>query len=107
MANRNSAVPLHSQTVQQTLQRLTSFFPFWRSRPQPQLRLCENLPLGERRFLSVVEFGRQKFLVGGTASSLAALAVLPAGPDCPRDCEEDVPTWKSVDGELVRALRHG
>jgi len=42
-----------------------------------QLRLCENLQLGDRRFLSIIEFGKQRFLLGGTATSLAILATLP------------------------------
>jgi flagellar biogenesis protein FliO len=54
-----------------------------------RLRLCESLPLGERRFVAVVEFERSRFLVGGTSGSLVLLAtlgnereelVLPANP---------------------------
>jgi flagellar biogenesis protein FliO len=53
----------------------------WGSRPQRQLRLCETLGLGERRFLAVVEFEQQRFLIAGTASSVALLAELPAPPE--------------------------
>jgi len=38
--------------------------------------LCESLPLGERRFVAVVEFDRERFLLGGTASSLVLLSRL-------------------------------
>jgi flagellar biogenesis protein FliO len=38
------------------------------------------LPLGERRFVAVVEFERSRFLVGGTTSSLVLLARLGSGP---------------------------
>jgi hypothetical protein len=41
-----------------------------------RLRLCESLPLGERRFVAVVEFERSRFLVGGTPASLVLLARL-------------------------------
>ena len=41
-----------------------------------RLRLCESLPLGDRRFVAVVEFDRSRFLVGGTPASLALLARL-------------------------------
>lgn len=41
-----------------------------------RLRLCESLPLGERRFIAVVEFEQSRFLVGGTSSSLVLLARL-------------------------------
>jgi flagellar biogenesis protein FliO len=44
-----------------------------------RLRVCETLSLGERRFLAVIEFDRQEFLVGGTGSSLEVLARLDDG----------------------------
>jgi flagellar biogenesis protein FliO len=91
--------------------RACSAFPalgrLWRTRPPRQLRVCENLALGEKRFLSVVEFGQRKFLVGGTGNSLAMLAVLSgpgqvkgAGPDAAS--EESSPLWEFVGGEMVR-----
>jgi hypothetical protein len=46
-----------------------------RSRPR-RLRLAETLPLGDRRFVAVVEFDGSRFLLGGTASSLVLLARL-------------------------------
>lgn len=80
----------------------------WRSRPQPQLRLCESLALGEHRFVSVIEFDTAKFLVGGTGNSLAILAVLstPSAPTRAWEKEEkegsqdEVPTWKFVGRDL-------
>jgi flagellar biogenesis protein FliO len=42
-----------------------------------QLRLRESLALGERRFVAVVEFEQQRFLIGGTSSSVALLSQLP------------------------------
>lgn len=50
------------------------------SRRAPRrLRLCESLPLGERRFVAVVEFEQARFLVGGTPSSLVLLSRLEDG----------------------------
>jgi flagellar biogenesis protein FliO len=47
------------------------------SRRTPRhLRLCESLPLGDRRFVAVVEVDRERFLLGGTPSSLVLLARL-------------------------------
>lgn len=40
------------------------------------LRLCASLPLGERRFVAVVEFEKERFLVGGTPASLVLLSRL-------------------------------
>jgi flagellar biogenesis protein FliO len=48
-------------------------------RPPKRLRLCESLPLGERRFVAVVEFDRERFLVGGTAASMVLLSRLADG----------------------------
>jgi len=48
-----------------------------RSHPSRQLRLQETLALGERRFLAVIEFERQKFLIAGTGNSVAMLTPLP------------------------------
>ena len=44
-----------------------------------RLRVCETLSLGERRFLAIIEFDRQEFLVGGSGNSLELLARLQDG----------------------------
>jgi|HubBroStandDraft_1064217.scaffolds.fasta_scaffold595535_2 hypothetical protein len=41
-----------------------------------RLRLCESLPLGDHRFVAVVEFEQARFLLGGTPASLVLLARL-------------------------------
>ena len=54
----------------------------WRAvatRKTRRLRVCETLSLGERRFLAVIEFDHQEFLVGGTGNSLELLAQLQGG----------------------------
>jgi len=104
MSSRRLMPQFHG--MRQAVQRLMTLLPSWHPRPQRRLRLCENLQLGDRRFLSVVEFGQQQFLVGGTANSLAMLAVLRSQTDC-HPQEEDLPVWKCVDGELVREVEHG
>lgn len=58
------------------------------SRRSPKsLRLCASLPLGERRFVAVVEFEQARFLVGGTSSSLVLLSRL---RDCGSGAEEEI-----------------
>jgi hypothetical protein len=60
----------------------TQMHLWWRrialwAHPEPRrLRLCESLPLGERRFVAVIEFEKARYLVGGTPASLALLAQL-------------------------------
>jgi flagellar biogenesis protein FliO len=41
-----------------------------------RLRLRESLPLGEHRFVAVIEFESRRLLIGGTPSSLVLLAHL-------------------------------
>jgi len=44
-----------------------------------RLRVRETLSLGDRRFVAVIEFDRQEFLVGGSGNSLQLLARLHEG----------------------------
>jgi len=44
-----------------------------------RLRVCESLSLGERRFVAVIEFNQELFLVGGSGNSLSLLARLKDG----------------------------
>jgi len=61
---RNAALALWKQAIRAT------------QRPPRRLRLCENLPLGDRRFVAVIEYEHSRFLVGGTPGSLVLLAQL-------------------------------
>jgi flagellar biogenesis protein FliO len=38
-----------------------------------RLRVCETLSLGEKRFIAVVEYDRQKFLLAGTPQTISLL----------------------------------
>jgi flagellar biogenesis protein FliO len=56
-------------------------------RRERSLRVCETLSLGERRFLMVVQFEQQRFLIGTTSQSISLLqrmdecAALSPGPE--------------------------
>jgi flagellar biogenesis protein FliO len=66
------------------------------SRRTPRrLRLCESLPLGERRFVAVVEFEAARFLLGGTPSSLVLLSRLSDAGERRKD-EEEPASWKTA-----------
>jgi flagellar biogenesis protein FliO len=41
-----------------------------------RLRVNESVSLGEKRFVAVIQFEQQRFLVGGTGTSLSLLAEL-------------------------------
>jgi flagellar biogenesis protein FliO len=60
-----------------------------------RLRLCESLPLGEHRFVAVVEFEAERFLVGGTPSSMVLLSRL---TDCRKQEESLSSTAVSQNG---------
>ncbi|HTS67398.1 MAG TPA: flagellar biosynthetic protein FliO [Terriglobia bacterium] len=49
------------------------------SRRTRRLRVSETLSLGERRFLAVIEFDHQEFLVAGSGNSLQLLARVEGG----------------------------
>ena len=61
---------------------------FWRSliwtslvrragRKRKTLSVCETAALGDRRFISVIQFERQRFLIGSSPSSITLLSKLP------------------------------
>jgi flagellar biogenesis protein FliO len=45
-------------------------------RRERRLRLCEMLSLGEKRFIAVVEYGPDKFLLAGTTQNISLLKKL-------------------------------
>jgi flagellar biosynthesis protein FliO len=70
-------------------------------RPAPKrLRLGESLPLGEHRFVAVVEFDTARFLVGGTSSSLVLLSRLDAEEPAEGNQQDSVP-WKALTTPLL------
>ena len=40
------------------------------------LRLCENLPLGDKRFVAVIQVENERFLIGGPMGSVSLLTRL-------------------------------
>jgi hypothetical protein len=42
-------------------------------RRERRLRLCEMLSLGEKRFIAIVEYGQEKFLLAGTPQNISLL----------------------------------
>ena len=68
--------------------------------------------LGDRRFISVVEYERQKFLIAGTSGSVVMLAALPGEISAREDLNADagnegVPTWVFAGETSVRQLIRG
>jgi flagellar biogenesis protein FliO len=51
----------------------------WLKRKYPvaaekRMRLAENIPLGEKRFVALVTVGNREFLIGGAASNVSLLS---------------------------------
>jgi hypothetical protein len=46
-------------------------------RKRKTLSVCETAALGDRRFVSVIQFERQRFLIGSSPSSITLLSKLP------------------------------
>jgi flagellar biogenesis protein FliO len=67
-------------------------------RQERSLRVCETLSLGERRFLVVVQFGKQKFLLGSTSQSISLLQRLD-------ECTVSSPAFE--DSGTGNSLRNG
>lgn len=47
-----------------------------RTPARKSLRVCENVSLGDKRFLALVQVGEERFLIGGASNSVALLARL-------------------------------
>jgi flagellar biogenesis protein FliO len=43
------------------------------ARRERALRICETLPLGDKRFLAVIQIEGRRFLIGGTNQSISLL----------------------------------
>lgn len=60
-----------------------------------RLRLCETLPLGDRRFVALIQVDDQEFLIGASATNIQLLTQLPPNPSSsalqPRSAGADGP----------------
>ena len=83
VGNPASRRPAHSGLSRSLAIARGGIEAFWRAlvvhaRRRPKLLvLVESSPLGDRRFVSVVQFEQQRFLVGSSPSSVTLLARLP------------------------------
>jgi hypothetical protein len=80
MAGREFRLP---SSIEQTLAALTRAWSWLQRRSKAQrrtrkLRLCESVQLGEKRFVAVIQADGQRFLIGGTSTSVSVLATLPS-----------------------------
>lgn len=64
-------------------------------RAERRLRLCEMLSLGEKRFVAVIEYGADKFVLAGTAQRISLLKSLRTNGD---DASEEETAPRSGQG---------
>lgn len=81
---RNSLVNPIVQFVRAAFSRLTRP-ALWKR--QRDLRICENLSLGNRNFVAVLGYQDHRFLIAGTPTSISLLADL-TSDSALGDCEE-------------------
>ena len=53
------------------------------------LRVCENVSLGEKRFVAVVQVDEERFLIGGSSSSMSLLSRLQEAKTFAADLERE------------------
>jgi flagellar biogenesis protein FliO len=75
LARSTEGKPCHAEAagskLASFLNRITSLASAHRR--ERRLRLCEMLSLGEKRFIAVVEYGQEKFLLAGTPQHISLL----------------------------------
>ena len=78
-AETNSVVPASQAWFARLLGTVRRFLLSVRIRRRERsLRICETLPLGEKRLLAVVQFEGRRFLIGATNQSICLLERLDA-----------------------------
>ncbi len=75
-------------------------------RREKTMKLCETLPLGDRKFLAVVQVERQKFLVASAGNSVSLLATLPCH-DLGQERQAPADQWGGSPLGGLRRIRGG
>lgn len=78
----SQVLPRVEECTQSLLMKAWSVFKWIAQRARAQqarknLRVCESVSLGEKRFVAVVQVDEQRFLIGGSSSSVSMLTRLP------------------------------
>jgi flagellar biogenesis protein FliO len=53
------------------------------------LKVCENVSLGEKRFVAVIQIDDERFLIGGSSSSVSLLTRLQEGKSSAANLERE------------------
>jgi len=64
---------------------------------EKRLRVVENIPLGEKRFVALITVDGREFLIGGGASSVSLLSQWESGTHIPLEDEQTLPMMESFE----------
>lgn len=69
--------------IEHSVARLNEMWKWLQNRSKTQrrnrkLRVCESAQLGDKKFVALIQADGQRFLIGGTSTSVSLLATLPS-----------------------------
>ncbi len=81
VAAKARALPVFGEWSQSWLMRTWSALQWVLRRVKVQharqgLRICQNVSLGDKRFVAVIQVDEERFLIGGSSSSMSLLSRL-------------------------------
>ena len=87
-------IPRRGETGQILLARIWSAFLRMLRRvtvkqARRNLKVCENVSLGEKRFVAVIQIDDERFLIGGSSSSVSLLTRLQEGKSFSTNLERE------------------
>jgi flagellar biogenesis protein FliO len=94
MVDESLAFPSKGYSGQILLARFWSAFQWILQRvsvkqARKNLKVCENVSLGEKRFVAVIQVDDERFLIGGSSSSVSLLTRLQESKTLDADLERE------------------
>lgn len=94
MMEESRSIPRAADRGQVLLARIWSALQWMLQRvsvkqARKSLRICENVSLGEKRFVAVIQVDEERFLIGGSSSSVSLLTRLQEGKSFAADLERE------------------
>ncbi len=92
--DESRSIPNAADRGQILLARIWSFLQWMLQRvtvkqARKNLKVCENVSLGEKRFVAVIQVDEERFLIGGSSSSVSLLTRLHEQKSLSADIERE------------------
>jgi flagellar biogenesis protein FliO len=92
--DESRSIPSAADRGQILLARIWSFLQWMLQRvtvkqARKNLKVCENVSLGEKRFVAVIQVDEERFLIGGSSSSVSLLTRLHEQKSLSADIERE------------------